>query len=192
MIIFICGTSSSGKSTICHKLHAMLDSRWLNFSTDGYLSMLGNKFLELHPQNPNLCDPNDICYAKKYPDGTYEIVIGKQCSKLNSTIPEALKVLAQKDFNIIVDSLITSKNELKSFKAALKDFDPIFVYLLASENTVSQREQLRANRLAGSAIHWLRKFDFTDDFDLIIDTDISSTEKAIDQIMPLIDNLNQQ
>jgi hypothetical protein len=42
-----------------------LGEEWLNFSTDGFLSLLVDKFFWLHPDNPELCTPNDICYAKK-------------------------------------------------------------------------------------------------------------------------------
>lgn len=88
MIIILNGTSSSGKSTIAQALQHRLGDGWLYFSMDGYLSMLGPKFWGLHPDNPEVCLPNDVCYAKKHNDDTYEIMTGKLCSKLYATIPD--------------------------------------------------------------------------------------------------------
>jgi chloramphenicol 3-O-phosphotransferase len=121
MILFICGTSSAGKSSVCHALKQKLGDDWLYFSMDGYLTMLGEKFVNLHPDNPNVCNKNDVAYAKKHDDGSYEIIVGPLCSKLFSTIPHVLLILAKAGFNVIVDSLITKKAELYDFKAALAD-----------------------------------------------------------------------
>jgi chloramphenicol 3-O-phosphotransferase len=82
--------------------------------------------------------------------------------------------LANKGFNIIVDSFITLKEDFKNYKNAFENFSPIFIYLHASEKIISQREKERGDRLKGSAIHWLKKFDFQSDCDFIINTDDTS------------------
>lgn len=183
MIIIICGTSSSGKSSVCQGLHKRLGNGWLNFSTDGYLGMLGDKFLDLHPSNPGVCIPNDICYAEKYPDGTYQIMPGKLCSKLYSTIPETLELLAKQEFNIIVDSFITTQEDLSIYKNTLSKHDLRLIYLTASETTITKREEARGDRLKGSAIHWLKQFNFQDSCDLVIDTDKKDFEQICNNIL---------
>jgi chloramphenicol 3-O-phosphotransferase len=116
MIIIITGTSSAGKSSVCQLLRNRLGDGWLGFSTDDYLAMLGDKFLGLHPNNPDLQTPNDICYATKHDDSTYEIIPGKLCSKLYATIPDTLENLARQGFNIVVDSFITTHDEFLAYK----------------------------------------------------------------------------
>lgn len=192
MIIIICGTSSSGKSSVCEKLKNKLGDSWLLFSTDGYLSMLGNKFLELHPDNKNVTKPNDVCYAKEYDDGTFEIMPGKLCSKLYLTIPNVLTLLSQQGFNIILDSFISTKDEFKLYKNHLKEFDPHFFYLYASQNIITEREEKRGNRLKGSAIHWLKKFNFQNECDLAIDTENYSTNQICDLILKHLKINNQE
>ncbi len=182
MIIIVSGTSSSGKSSVCEALKNQLGDSWLLFSTDGYLSMLGNKFLELHPGNKNVTMPNDICYAARHDDGTFEIIPGELCSKLYLTIPNVLKLLSQQGFNIILDSFITIKDEFELYKNELSQFDPHFFYLHASPKIIAEREAKRGNRLKGSAIHWLKKFDFQSECDLVVDTE----KMSIDQISNLI------
>lgn len=183
MIIVVSGTSSSGKSSVCAALKNKLGDHWLYFSTDSYLSMLGNKFLGLHPDNQTVTYPNKICYAKKYNDGTFEIVPGELCSKLYLTIPDVLKLLSQNGFDIIVDSFITIKSEFDLYHNTLEKFDPQFFYLYASENIILEREKTRGNRLKGSAIHWLRKFDFQESCTLMIDTEKLSPNQVCDIIL---------
>ncbi len=153
---------------------------------DGYLGMLGDKFLNLHPENPEVTTHNEVCYAHQHEDGTYEIVPGKLCSKLFSTIPYVLKIMAQQGFSIIVDSLITKKSELATFKKELKDFNCIFIYLHASEENIMEREEARGDRLKGSAIHWLRSFDFKNSCDLSISTDEIYAQDIAEQILEII------
>lgn len=183
MIIAICGTSSSGKSSVCQALHKKLGDGWLYFGTDGYLSMLGDKFLGLHPNNLNVCVPNDICYAKKHPDGTYEIMPGKLCSKLFSTIPDVLELLAKQNFSIVVDSFISSNEDLILYKTKLEKYGIKFIYLDASEQIIIKREHARGDRLKGSAIHWLKQFDYQENCDLIIDTEKFGIEMICDNIL---------
>ncbi|MCE0722993.1 MULTISPECIES: phosphotransferase-like protein [Legionella] len=183
MIIIVCGTSSSGKSTLCQELQNRLDNGWLNFSTDGYLSMLGDKFGGLHPDNPQVGVPNDICYAQQYPDGTYEIIPGALCSKLYLTIPNVLKLIAEQGFNIIVDSFITTMDEFNSYKETLEKYGVLFVYLYASEAVISQREEARGDRLKGSALHWLKRFDFQDQCELCINTEEMNIQHICNEIL---------
>lgn len=127
--------------------------------------------------------PNDICYATKYDDGTFEIVPGELCSKLYLTIPNVLKLLSQQGFNIILDSFITIKEEFKLYKDILNEFDPHFFYLHASPSVIAKREEKRGNRLKGSAIHWLKKFDFQSECDLVINTEDLLVNQIGEQIL---------
>lgn len=178
MIIIITGTSSSGKSSVAQFLQPHLGEGWLQFSVDGYLSMLGDKFLGLHPSNPDVCTPNNICYAKKHVDGTYEIMPGKLCSQLYSTIPDVLEIIARQGFNIIVDSLVDTKEVLEIYRKKCAPFGVFFVYLDVDDNILEQREQARGDRLNGSARHWLKTINCRDSADLIIDTSTLSIEEV--------------
>lgn len=186
MLIIINGTSSTGKSTVCRTLQQCLGEGWLNFSTDGYLSMLGDRFSELHPDNPNVCTPNDVCYAKRYDDDTYQIVAGPLCSQLYSTIPDVLARLATQGFHLIVDAFIPTRGDLNHYKTVLAQWGTFFVYLSATEETIAAREEARGNRLKGSAIHWLRTFDCQPVSDLVIDTTSLSVENIGDLILNAI------
>ena len=192
MIIIVCGTSSSGKSTLCQELQNRLGNGWLSFSTDGYLSMLGDKFGGLHPDNPQVCVPNDVCYAQKHTDGTYEIVPGALCSKLYLTIPNVLKLLAEQGFNIIVDSFITTMDEFNSYKEALEQYGVLFVYLYASETVIAQREEARGDRLKGSALHWLKRFDFQEHCELCINTEEMNMHQICSAVFQVIETRLKQ
>lgn len=188
MIIIISGTSSSGKSSLCQALFEKLGESWLYFSTDGYLSMLGPTFLGLHPDNQEVCVPNDICYAKKHDDGTYEIVPGKLCSKLFSTIPDVVDLLAQQGFNIILDSFLTTKDDIDQYKKKFESHTTLFVYLYANEKVINQRENDRKDRLRGSAINWMKLMNHQSFCNLSFDSGIISIDKMCDQIIKTIGN----
>lgn len=153
---------------------------------DGYLAMLGDKFTNLHPDNADVCVKNEVAYANKHTDGSYEIIVGSLCSRLFSTIPVVLSVLAKSGFNIIVDSLITKKAELHELKAMLKDYHCHFVYLDTLIKVINNREEARGDRLKGSAEHWLKSFDFQDECDVIFNTVEATSEDIARQIISYI------
>lgn len=51
-----------------------------------------------------------------------------------------------------------------------------------NDSKIIEREEKRGDRLKGSAIHWLKKFNFQSKCDLVIDTE----KHSIDQIVELI------
>lgn len=177
MIILINGTSSSGKSTLSLELQKQLGDGWLYFSMDDYLSMLGAKFAGLHPDNPEVCTPNAICYAHQHEDGAYEIVTGELCLRLFNTIPDVISLLARQGFHLIIDSLITTFIEHEMFKSKLEQFGILFVYLYAPESVIAQREMQRGDRLKGSALHWLKAFECESACDLSFNTAEISLEE---------------
>jgi chloramphenicol 3-O-phosphotransferase len=189
MIVLINGTSCSGKSTISAQVQEKLGDGWLYFSMDAYLSMLGPKFEGLHPDNLEVCIPNDICYAKKHSDGTYEIKLGPLCTRLNDTIPEVLILMAEQGFNIIVDSVISSMDEFILYKKKLEKYGLLCVYLYASEKIITQREAERGDRLKGSAIHWLKSFECASACDLICNTEDGSINAISNEIIQKINGV---
>lgn len=98
------------------------------------------------------------------------------------TIPNVLQLLAGQGFSIIVDSFITTIEEFKSYKEALERYGVLFVYLDASEATIAQREAARGDRLKGSALHWLKRFDFQEHCDLCINTEEMNTQQIGDEV----------
>lgn len=183
MIIILNGTSSSGKSTIAQALQQRLGDGWLYFCMDDYLSMLGPKFGGLNPDNPEVCIPNEVCYAKKHSDDTYEIMTGKLCSELYATIPAVLELMASRGFNIIVDTFIATNEEFVPYKAKLEQYSPLFVYLYAPEHIIYAREKARGDRLIGSANHWLKTFECANEFKLKMNTAEINTEQTTEIIV---------
>lgn len=163
-------------------LKEKLGNEWVYFNLDDYLGMLGSKYIELHPDNSNVCVPNDICYAKKHDDGTYEIVPGKLSSALYVTIPDVLDVIATQGFHIIADTFITTKQDFQSYKDKLSKHNMYSIYLEASVDVLNIRESRRGDRLVGSSVHWLRQFDCQDMHDVIINTDKLSVEEVCNVI----------
>lgn len=189
MILILSGTSSSGKSTLSEQLQKRLGDGWLSFSMDTYLSMLGSKFMNLNPDNPDVCTPNSICYAQKHSDDTYEIITGELCNKLYATIPKVLALLSEQGFHIILDSFITSCDEHSFYKEQLQHYGLMFIYLHAPIEVISQREVARGDRLRGSALHWLNDFECESVFDLSFDTHAIPIMDIVETIMDKLKSL---
>jgi len=189
MILILSGTSSSGKSTLSKQLQKRLGDGWLYFSMDTYLSMLGSKFMNLNPDNPDVCTPNNICYAQKHSDDTYKIITGELCNKLYATIPKVLTLLSEQGFHIILDSFITGFEEHSFYKEQLQHNGLMFIYLHAPIEVISQREVARGDRLRGSALHWLNDFECESVFDLSFDTHAKPIMDIIETIMDKLRSL---
>ena len=114
-----------------------------------------------------------------------KIVVGALCKKLFLTIPGVLHTLAAAGFNIIVDSLITTSAELDNFRSKLHVFDSKYIYLHAPEEVIIQREEIRQDRLIGSAINWLKAFDFQDKCDVSFDTEKLNPDEIAKQILKI-------
>jgi chloramphenicol 3-O-phosphotransferase len=71
----------------------------------------------------------------------------------------------------------------------LAGFDCKFIFLSASELEITRREAQRADRLHGSAIHWLKTFDFQDACDLIYDTEDVGIQQIATSIIRRFDIL---
>ena len=180
MIIIICGTSSSGKSTLCGELKEKLGDNWLLFATDGYLGMLVVNFLSCIQIIGMLYFQIMLC-LKKHNDESYEIIPGELCSKLYVIIPSVLKILAAQGFNIISDSFITTQDEFESYKSGLAQYARIFfIFMLQKKQSLKGKK--KRGWIKGFCSHWLRRFDFQNKCDLVINENIS-VHRVCDEIL---------
>ncbi len=181
IVIVLTGTSSSGKSSVAKLLQKQLGEEFLFFEVDNYMKMLGEKYNNFNLNNPEAFIPNNIIYAKKLDDGTFDTITGPVYQKLYKTIPLVLNNLVNNGFNIIVDSLINDKEEIILYKKILNK-QVKFVYLQALPETLLAREKARNDRVPGSALNWLKKFNCQQETNLTIDVDNLSIQQIVEKI----------
>ncbi len=128
-IIFLNGTSSSGKTSIAEALQQIVDEPYLHCSVDGFITMLAERYI---PQ-----DEQDEISEEDFE--TLNALIPKIVSGMHHCIP----VLASVGINLIVDHVLQSPAWLNECVDLLVDFPVLFVRVQCPLEELEQREQKR-------------------------------------------------
>ncbi len=128
-IIFLNGTSSSGKTSIAKELQQILEEPYLLVSVDNFISMLPQKYLK----------------------GEDQKTLGKSILKIISGMHHSIPALALSGNNIIVDHVLQEKQWLNECVNVLSDFQVLFVGVHCPLEELELREHNRGNRKKGMA-----------------------------------------
>lgn len=193
-LIFISGTSSTGKSTASRILHNQLqqsNAKWLNFKVDDFLRMIGSRYLDLF-HNQEIYKNGVPEYLTKQNDYYFvendELKYGELSSKLFYLIPDFLEQLLQQDFYIIADAFFETDEDIKNLKERFKQYNPQFIYFQASKETRDKREAERMDRIKGMSDRWLKSFKCEYLSDIMIDTDNLTPEEVAAKILNYLGN----
>jgi chloramphenicol 3-O phosphotransferase len=160
-IIFLNGTSSSGKTSISLELQRNLDEPYLHMSIDKFLNMLPSDYL-----------PNGS-KADNAKDAMIKVISGMH---------NALPAFAASGNNIIVDHVLQERNWLEECVSLLADFKVLFVSLDCSLEELQRREKKRGNRKIGTANFQYNRVHAHGIYDLEINTELNSIEDCARQI----------
>ncbi len=154
MIIFLNGTSSSGKSSIVEKLCDLSPDPYFLFSVDRFLE-------QSMPVKINFEIPGHLALIEKTISG-----FNKSLGQIASNV----------DF-MIVDHVLQHREWLEEVATSLHGFPVFFVGVRAPLEVIETREAARKNRKAGTAREQLPKMkDY--EYDLVVQTDQLSPEEA--------------
>ena len=165
-IIFLNGTSSSGKTTVAKELQNMLDEVYLYFSIDNYLNNLPSKFT-----------------------GTYDDfnkVMSEQGSNIIKGFHRMLTAVAKEGNNIILDHLLESETIVRDCQKAFKDIDVLIVGLRCSLEEAERRESERPDRRKGQARSQYEIIHSYGEYDLEIDTTSAPIKDNTEKIKEFI------
>ena len=146
-IIFLNGTSSSGKTTVAEALRERLDGVWLHVTLDAVFRLMPAKFFE----NPSWGDELDW---DAFLDGFHAMVAE----------------LPRTGFPVILDHVCTSHRWRNHCVKLLKDYRVLYVGVRCPLEELRRRETSRGDRKIGIAEEHLPKFLEAGPFDLEIDT----------------------
>ncbi|HHE37057.1 MAG TPA: chloramphenicol phosphotransferase [Candidatus Cloacimonetes bacterium] len=128
-IIFLNGTSSSGKTSIAKELQKILEEPYLLVSVDNFISMLPQKYL----------------------NGEDSKTLGKAVLNIIPGMHHSISALALSGNNIIVDHVLEKEEWLKECVNVLSDFQVFFVGVRCPLEELELRERNRGNRKKGMA-----------------------------------------
>ncbi|TLS52197.1 chloramphenicol phosphotransferase [Paenibacillus antri] len=160
-VIFLNGTSSSGKTSISLELQKILDEPYLHISVDKFLYML----------------PVDYLNGGKPADATKEAML-----KVIKGMHHALPALVAAGNNIIVDHVLEKRQWLEECVMLLADYKVLFVSVICSLEELQRRERERGDRNIGLANYQYNLVHTHGIYDLEIDTEFNKTHECALQI----------
>ncbi|NRB10924.1 MAG: AAA family ATPase [Rickettsiaceae bacterium] len=182
-IIFLNGTSSSGKTSITKKLQEKLASPYMHVGIDKMVSMIPEKMNDIYG---DLKEREGFYWHKstdKQGNTLYEIQLGSYAKKISGTYKKLVAFLANENHNIIVDEVCLDKEGFQNWQNILADFNTIYVKVQGSLETIIKREKDRGDRMIGSSRAQYPIVHKYASYDLEINTDNLSPDEAAEKII---------
>ena len=187
-MIFLNGTSSSGKTVIAKTLQEVMDDYYIHTGIDHYLERVPEKF-HMASEDKNLPVFDGLTWIS--PDGgkhVSEICIGPKALRLFSGMYHAYAALVTAGNNIIIDDVVFDSQVLNEAVKVLHGFRVLFVGVRCSLEVAEQREQLRGDRTLGLVKAHYDLVHSHGTYDLEVDTSILSPMECAKLIKDRLNN----
>jgi len=176
LIIFLNGTSSSGKTSIAVEMKKQGDIPLHHLSVDqffqNYDQFIDNTYPDMKPTR------------EVEPHVMTDILFDPIVSLFYSTI----KLFSEMGLNVIVDTVITNDKWFNGFYDLLSDYPILFVGVHCSKEELTRRELSRGDRAVGLAHS---QFDYIysyDEYDLEVNTEEFSSAACAEKILAYINS----
>lgn len=166
-IIFLNGTSSSGKSTLAREIQVQSDIPFWHVASD--------QLVEAGMLPKRINDGGEFDWKINRP-------------KFFNAFHGCIKSILLSDNNVILDHIIESHEWFKELQQELSEFDLFFVGVHCPLHIIKKREELRSdrhigNRYLGEAEYHLHHVHTYSSYDYEVDTSKQSTEITAEKII---------
>jgi chloramphenicol 3-O phosphotransferase len=168
-VIFLNGTSSSGKTTIAKALQEKLPEPYMYVSIDNFFHMYPDRFL----------NPTNLKES---------LVLERLVPAVLSGLHRSAAALAQSGNNVLVDHLLQEDGSLQECVESWAGLDVLFVGVRCPLEIAEQRERERGDRNIGTARYQFERVHIHDLYDLEIDTSLLSVDECVARITERISN----
>lgn len=176
LIIFLNGTSSSGKTSIAVEMKKHGDIPLHHLSVDqffqNYDQFIDNTYPDMRPTR------------ELEPHVMTDILFDPIVSLFYSTI----KLFSEMGLNVIVDTVITNDKWFNGFYDLLSDYPILFVGVHCSKEELTRREQSRGDREIGLAHSQYDYIYAYGDYDLEVNTEELSSADCAAKILDYINS----
>lgn len=176
LIIFLNGTSSSGKTSIAVEMKKQGDIPLHHLSVDhffqNYDQFIDNTYPDMKPTR------------ELEPHVMTDILFDPIVSLFYSTI----KLFSEMGLNVIVDTVITNDKWFNGFYDLLSDYPILFVGVHCSKEELTRREQSRGDRAIGLAHSQCDYIYAYDEYDLEVNTEEFSSADCAAKILDYINS----
>ena len=173
-IIFLNGTSSSGKTLIAKTLQELLDGYYIHTGIDHYLERVPERFhVHADGSSPSIAEGFLWIHADANQQVT-EIRLGPAGLRLLKGMYRAAAALASAGNDLIIDDVLFDPRALPEAVDALHMFNVLFVGVRCPLAVAEQRERERGDRFLGLVTAHHELVHAHKLYDLEVDTSISS------------------
>lgn len=166
-VIFLNGTSSSGKSSIAEQLLLVLERPFFHMSIDAINAMRAReRTLELAPDE-----------------------LAAVLARTRVGFHRAVAGMAHAGNDLVVDYILSEEWRLLDCLTVLSGLDIVFVGVRCSEQELAQREKTRGDRQRGQAAAQLRQVHSYGSYDIECDTTTASPRDCALTIKQSLDQL---
>lgn len=186
-IIFLNGTSSSGKTTLAYALQEQLTEPWIHIALDQFRDGLPLKYRGLNApagttgeQGLNVVPVNsgDMSYT--------DIRFGGVGKTVLKGMRRAIAAMADAGNNVIIDDIILQQEFLDDYLYVLQDFEVVFVGVKCPEDVTNRREQARPGRFPGTAMGHLAICHAHDTYDVEVDTSVHDPRECALRVIEFV------
>ncbi|WFR62375.1 chemotaxis protein [Paenibacillus amylolyticus] len=174
LIIYLNGTSSSGKTSIAMEMKKQGDIPFHHLSVD--------QFLHNYDQFIDTTYPD----LKPIREVEHHVMTDILFEPINSLYCAMIKLFSEMGLNVIVDTVISNDKWFNEFYDLLSDYPILFVGVNCSIEELTRREQTRGDRAIGLAHS---QFDYVyayDEYDLEVNTEELSSAACAEKILDYI------
>lgn len=168
-VVFLNGTSSSGKTTLAKALQERLPEPYMYVSLDNFFHMYPEKYL-----NPTNQDE--------------AMILARLIPAVVSGFHKSIASLAQSGNHILVDHVLEENGWLNECVENWKGLEVLFVGVKCPLEIAEQRERERGNRNIGTARYQLERVHAHGLYDIEVDTSVLNVEECVTRITALIND----
>lgn len=175
MVIVLNGVGSVGKSSTAKAFQAVASAPFLRVSMDSFFDMLPEGMIG-HPEG--------VIFETTEDDGEPSVAIktGPVMERAMRGMRHAIAAMARQGNNLIVDDVMLGRGEAQEYRELLDPFELRFVGLFAPLHVLEVRERKRGDRLIGLARWQFDRVHRGLNYDLEIDTTITSSLECAHKI----------
>lgn len=174
MIVFLNGTSSSGKTSISMELINQREIPFYHLSIDDFLhnynEFIDRKFPDMEPTR----EVDDHVVAQIIFD------------PINSMYCSTIKLFSEMGLNVIVDTVIDNDKWFNDYLDVLSDHPTLFVGVICSKEELIRREQTRGDRQIGLANSQFDQVYRFNEYDLEVNTEELNPSECAERILSFI------
>ncbi len=183
-VIILNGPSAVGKSSIIKAFQDKQDTLWLGMGIDNlFVGIMSMKYM-LDPLYKVMQGfPTEDAGGK-----LFTLHIGSEGQKIIRGMHRAIAAYARTGNNVIVDYITYDPTWIADLHSSLKGINTVYVGVTASLETVQQREKSRGTSPEGHGRSLYENVHKGWKYNLKIDTDTLTPDKAADVIIQYVNN----